>query len=92
MALDIARLDVSSFTFIRFLSIFLVNLAITHITLLIDQAYNIIWISFVVDEVIFNTKLESILLAKSFSKADVSKYKVFFQKIIHVYWVILYKH
>lgn len=80
MALDIARLDVSSFTFIRFLSIFLVNLAITHITLLMDQAYNIILISFVVDEVIFNTK-ESILLAKSFNKADVSKYKVFFKKL-----------
>jgi hypothetical protein len=44
------------------LSLFLVNLSITDITLLIDQAYNIIWISFVVDEVIFNTKLESIVL------------------------------
>ena len=60
--------------------LFLVNLSITNITLLIDQAYNISWISFVVDEVISNTKLESILLAKSFRKADVSKYKVFFQK------------
>ena len=60
--------------------LFLVNLSITNITLLIDQAYNISWISFVVDEVISNTKLDSILLAKSFRKADVSKYNVFFQK------------
>jgi len=48
-------------------------------------SFNIIWISFVVDEIIFNMKLESILL-EVLSKADVSNLRSFFKKIIHVYW------
>jgi hypothetical protein len=50
-----------------------------------DQTDDIIWISFVFVEVILDTKSEPISLTNSLSKADVSKYKVFFKKIIQVY-------